>query len=378
MNPKLKIIIRIISALLLLYLFLLSIKLMSDSFKMFGKNFADQLIGSCSNPFIALFIGILATSIVQSSSTTTSIVVGLCGGGILPIEFAIPVIMGANIGTTVTSMLVSLTLITRKEDFRRAFAGTCSHDFFNLFSVILLFPLELKFHFIQKAALFLTNIFVKVGGIKFTNPLKVIIDPIINLLENFLVKNFSLSNVFAGSIMLIISFALMIFTLIYLVKLTRSLVISKAEVFIDRYLFRNDFTAFILGLGLTGTVQSSSVTTSLLVPLVGAGVVSLKQCYPFTLGANVGTTVTAMLASLATVGIISGGQVNTLGITAAFAHFMFNVCGIAVFYPLKNFVISSASKFANLAAESKRWAFIFVLGTFFVIPLLIIFLSKCF
>ena len=108
--------------LVLLYLFLTSIKLMGTSFKMFGKGFAEQLITSCSNPFVGLFIGILATSLVQSSSTVTSLVVGFVGGGMLPLAYAIPIIMGANIGTTITNIIVSLTFVTRKEDFRRAFA----------------------------------------------------------------------------------------------------------------------------------------------------------------------------------------------------------------------------------------------------------------
>ncbi|UCD16467.1 MAG: Na/Pi cotransporter family protein, partial [Candidatus Zixiibacteriota bacterium] len=106
-----------------LYLFILSITLLGDSFKLFGKEFAQSLLVSTSHPIVGLFIGILATSIIQSSSTTTSIVVGMVAGGLLSIDGAIPIVMGANIGTTVTNTIVSLTHITKSREFQRAFSG---------------------------------------------------------------------------------------------------------------------------------------------------------------------------------------------------------------------------------------------------------------
>jgi sodium-dependent phosphate cotransporter len=168
----------------------------------------------------------------------------------------------------------------------------------------------------------------------------------------------------------------MITSLIYMVKALRSLLIGKTEIFINKYLFRNDFVALLLGLCLTVAVQSSSITTSLIIPLVGAGVITLQRCYPFTLGANLGTTCTAILASLATVSIAASGEANTMGVTAAFAHMIFNLCGIAVFYPLKRIPIATATWFSGLAAESKKWAIIFVFGVFYVLPLLAIFLTR--
>ncbi|MCK4422483.1 MAG: Na/Pi symporter, partial [Candidatus Omnitrophica bacterium] len=288
MDQRVERVLRIAGVFVLLYLFLISIKLMGTSFKMFGVGFAEQLISTCSNPFVGLFIGILATSIVQSSSTTTSLVVGFVGGGVLSLECAIPIIMGANIGTTVTNILVSLTFVTRKEDFRRAFAGATVHDFFNLWSVLLFLPLELKFHFIQKGAFALTKVFEGVGGAKFTSPLKVIIDPAVHAVQYFIVEFMSLSGLSAGVTMFILSLVIMIIALIWLVKNMRVLIINKTEVFIHKYLFRNDLTAMVLGMCLTVSVQSSSITTSLIIPLVGAGIVTLNRCYPFTLGANVG------------------------------------------------------------------------------------------
>ena len=136
---------KIAAVLILVYLFLVSIKMMGLSFKLFGKGFAESLINSTTNRFIGLFIGILATSIIQSSSTVTSIVVGMVGGGMLTITNAIPIIMGANIGTSVTNTLVSMGHINRKDEFNRAFHGAILHDHFNFLSVVVLFPLELAF-----------------------------------------------------------------------------------------------------------------------------------------------------------------------------------------------------------------------------------------
>jgi sodium-dependent phosphate cotransporter len=376
MNQQLRHVLKIAGVVVLLYLFLVSIKLMGTSFKLFGKGFAEQLISSCSHPFVGLFIGILATSIIQSSSTTTSLVVALTGSGVLPVEYGIPIIMGANIGTSITNILVSFTFVTRKEDFRRAFAGATVHDFFNLWTVVVFFPLEIRFHFIQKLAFFFTRIFEGMGGVMFTSPLKMIIDPAVTGIKHLLIDTAGLSDIAAGVIMLIVALAVMISSLLFLVKTLRSLLIGQTEIFINRYLFRNDFIAFLLGMCLTASVQSSSITTSLIIPLVGAGIISLQRCYPYTLGANIGTTVTAILASLATVSVINGHAVNTTGVTAAFAHLIFNICGIIVFYPLKRLPIFCASQLAGLAAESKRWAIIFVLGVFFILPLLAIFLTR--
>ena len=364
---------RVLGAIVLLYFFLLSISLMGSSFKLFGKVFAENLIKNCANPVVGLFIGIFATSIIQSSSTTTSLVVGFVGGGVLPLQFAIPVIMGANIGTTITNIIVSFGFVTRKEDFRRAFAGATVHDFFNLCSVLVFFPLELRFHLIQRLAERLTLLFNNAGGVKFSSPLKAVIKPVVSAFKHVLVDNLDLSHTAAGIVMLVVALAILIASLVYLVKTLRVLIVRNAETFVNRYLFRNDAMALVLGICLTVLVQSSSVTTSLIIPLVGAGVVTIYRCYPFTLGANIGTTCTALLASLATVSATEGGSV---GVTTAFAHLLFNILGIAVFYPLRRIPIWLATTLAALAAESKKWAVIFVLAVFFGLPLLMILVTR--
>lgn len=367
---------KILLVIALLYLFLLGIKFTGNSFKLFGEDFAEQLISFYSNPFSGLFTGILVTSIVQSSSTTTSIIVGLAGSGVLPIESAIPMVMGANMGTTITNVLVSLTFITRKEDFRRAFTAATMHDFFNLFTIVIFLPLELAFHIIQKTAVFLTEIFQDIGGISFTSPLKIIIDPVAKGVQYLVSDKLGAPDVVTGLVLLVLALGLVIFSLLNIVKAMRSLVINTTEQVIDRYIFRNTFTAFSLGILLTAVVQSSSVTTSMIIPLVAAGFLGLNRAYPFTLGANIGTTITAILASLATICTEAGVTTGTLGLTVAFCHLVFNVYGTMIFLPLRRIPIFCSTKLGNLAAESKKWAFIFIAVVFFLLPLGVLLITR--
>ena len=142
MNDKLKTVFKILGVILALYLFLVGIKGLSNGIKLLGGDFANQIMTTTSNPFISLLVGILATTLFQSSSTTTSLIVGLVAGGALTLSGAIPMIMGANIGTTVTNTIVSMGHIKRGNEFKRAFSAATHHDIFNVLSVLILLPLE--------------------------------------------------------------------------------------------------------------------------------------------------------------------------------------------------------------------------------------------
>jgi sodium-dependent phosphate cotransporter len=365
LNPDMRDrIIKSLMVILTIYLFLLSIKLLGHSFKLFGTGFAETLLQMTSNPFAGLIIGIVSTSLIQSSSTTTSIVVGLVAGGALNIENAIPIIMGANIGTTITNTLVSMGHITRRIEFQRAFGASIVHDFFNICSVILLFPIELNFHIIQKSATLLERGFAGAGGLHIFNPLKIILDPMIDFIDG-LISHLPHNSI----ILLIFSLILLFASLSFLIKTIRSLVLEKLEIIINNYLFRNDIIAFVLGMLMTFVVQSSSVTTSIIIPLAGAGLISIRQIYPYTLGANIGTTGTAILASLATQ--------SDIAVTVAFAHLCFNIFGIAVFYPLKFIPIRLSEFVAEKATHTTKNMVIFI--TIYVllhfIPVILIFMT---
>jgi len=368
-----KITLRLILVLALVYWFLVSIGLLGVAFKGFGKGFAETLLTTTSNPFVGLFIGILATSLVQSSSTTTSILVGVVASGVISIENAIPIIMGANIGTTVTNTLVSLAHISRREEFKRAIAGATVHDFFNLICVVIIFPLELLTGFLQKTAVFMANLFESVGGIEFTSPLKAATKPTINFIKHLFTDFFESSPTLAYSLILVAAIILMYFTLFGVVKVMKSLVLDKTETVLNNILTRGGIVGIFAGIIFTVIVQSSSITTSLLIPMIAAGIITIEFAFPVTLGANIGTTGTAILASLATG--------NIAAITIAFVHFLFNLFGAVFIYPIKIFrmiPIRLAQGLSELAFKKRRYALMYVTGVFFVLPGLMILISKLF
>lgn len=343
-----------------LYVFLLSIQLLGVSLKLFGVGFSNQLIQTTQNPFVGLFIGILVTSIIQSSSATTCIVVGFVAAQTLGISNAIPIVMGANIGTTVTNTLVSLGHITRKVEFSRAFPAAIVHDLFNLLSVLILFPLEINFHIIERTSFLLAEAFKGIGGLAITSPLKMMTAPLAHLIAKGL-----------GSepiIIMPLALILLFLSLKFLVDIIRTLVSRQVELTLDKYLFGTPAKSFLFGLLLTATIQSSSVTTSLMVPLVGAGLLNLRKVYPYTLGTNIGTTVTAILASLAT------GALPCIQI--AFSHLIFNIFGILIWYPLRILPITLAEKLGRVVTKRRAFALIFVGLIFYLIPIVFIILTR--
>jgi len=372
MKKKLRIVYRILAVAVLLYLFLVSISLMGAAFKGFGKGFAENLIRTTSNPFIGLFIGILATSLVQSSSTTTSVIVGIVGAGGLTVGNAIPIIMGANIGTTVTNTLVSLGHIGRRDEFRRAISAATVHDFFNLICVSVLFPIELATGYLEKTATYMSTIFSGVGGVKFVSPIKLAVAPAVSLIQKVVIL-LSGSKLAAYIIMAVLSLVILFFALYFIVKVMKSLVVNRAEIVLDNIISKSPILGLFTGLIFTIVVQSSSITTSLLIPLVAAGILTVEAAFPITIGANIGTTTTAILASFAT------GNISAIII--AFAHFLFNLTGTVCIYPIKFFrmiPINLAKAFGDLAATKRRYAIMYVLGVFFLMPTLLIIISKLF
>jgi sodium-dependent phosphate cotransporter len=351
-----------------LYLFLVGIGGMGYSFKLFGKEFSQKILEATDSAFVGLFIGILATTIVQSSSTTTSIIIGLVAAEAIGVRSAIFMVMGANIGTTVTAKIVSLGHITRKAEFRRAFAASSVHDTFNFITVAILFPLEYYFRILEYSATWMASIFVDVTGI--TNPenyLKIITNPAVELLADLLDR--------VPWLVLVVSVVITFFMLFAIVKLLQSLVLKKLEAFFDTYLFRNAAVAFVVGLFITVAVQSSSITTSLIVPLAGAGVLRLHQIFPFTIGANIGTTITGLLAALAVAGQPDiDPKLVLAGATVAFAHFLFNASGALIFLPFKPMrylPVHFAEWLAELCLRNRAIPIAIIVLVFYIIPIII-------
>ena len=366
-----EIILRAAALLGILFVFFVSLQLMGDSFKLLGRGFAERLLATTSNPFVGLFIGILATSLVQSSSTVTSLTVGIVAGGGLTVAGAIPIVLGANVGTSITNTIVSLGHIARKDEFERAMGAATVHDFFNLLAVLIFFPLELLTGFLSTAAQGLADGLANAGGTQLLNPVTVLTDPVVDGIISLSQEN--------GIVVLIIGVALLFASLRYLVVLLRALLLGRSEKLINKYLFGPVPLALLFGTLVTVMVQSSSITTSITVPLVGAGIVTVAQIFPFVMGANIGTTITALLAALVLAG--DGDLAGYAALQVAFAHLTFNVCGVLLALSSKRIralPVFLATTLGKLVIRNRTYAFAYVGLVFFIIPLVIIFFTRDF
>ncbi|XP_063778113.1 sodium-dependent phosphate transport protein 2B isoform X2 [Pseudophryne corroboree] len=437
----------------LLYFFVCSLDVLSSAFQLVGGKAAGDIFKNHSvltNPVAGLVIGVLVTVLVQSSSTSTSIVVSMVSSGLLTVRTAIPIIMGANIGTSVTNTIVALMQSGDRNEFRRAFAGATVHDFFNWLSVLILLPIEIASGYLFH----LTNVIVTSFNIKTgedaPDMLKVITEPLtkgiiqldkkviqqiangdpeaqnkslikrlcddndyvtvavpgmdnctINRLcytdENnvtwteiyqsvkvscaHIFANSDLPDLAVGFILLALSLFVLCVCLILIVKLLNAMLKGQVSIIIKKivntdfpfpFAWLTGYLAMLVGAGMTFIVQSSSVFTSAMTPLIGIGVISIERAYPLTLGSNIGTTTTALLAALA-----SPGDTLQNSVQIALCHFFFNISGILIWYPIPfmRVPIRLAKGLGNKTAKYRWFAVVYLILCFFLLPLLVFGLS---
>ncbi len=353
----------------LVYLLLVAVSLIGGGFKITAGDQAKELFAFASNPVAGLVVGVVATALIQSSSTVTAIIVGLVAGG-LPVVIAIPMVMGANIGTTITNTIVSLGHVRQGEEFRRAFAAATIHDFFNLLSVVIFLPLEVTFGLLEKAGAYLSSLIV--GGesmsMKGFNFIKPLVKPPIEFIEKTILS--SLPETLVGILMITLGIMTIFLVITMIGKMLKTLMVGRAKQILHNAVGRGPIAGITSGTLMTVLVQSSSTTTSLIIPLAGNGVFSLKQIYPFTLGANIGTCITALLAATA----ITGANA-IFALQIALIHFMYNVIGVIVIYGipfLRNIPILAAEKLADATVKNKWYVAMYVACVFFILPLILI------
>lgn len=357
--------VRWIAVVALVYLLICAVGMIGAGFKGATKGEAEQLFEFATNPFMGLIIGIVATALIQSSSTVTSIIVGLVAGG-LPVATAVPMVMGANVGTSITNTIVSMGHVRDKEEFKRAFAAATVHDYFNLLSVLIFLPLEIMFGFLEKIGNYLAGFLV--GGdavsMKSFNFVKAATKPVVNFFKDM---THFVDQPMSGIILALLGVALIFAAITYIGKLLKQLMVGRAKDIMHTTIGRGPISGITSGTLITVLVQSSSTTTSLMVPLAGSGAFSLKQIYPFTLGANIGTCITALLAATA----VDGNAKAAL--TIAMIHLTYNLLGVIVIYGipfLRDMPPKAATWLGNLASDNKVYAMAYILGVFFVVPLL--------
>ena len=348
----------------MLYLLLVAVSVVSGGFKLSVGEQAKTLFEFASHPIAGLMIGLVATSLIQSSSTVTSIIVGLVAGG-LPVETAIPMVMGANIGTTVTNTLVSLGHVRCKEEFKRAFASATIHDFFNLLAVAIFLPLEMMFGILEKVSHWLVSPLLNTGdmSMKGFDFIKPITKPVVSAVKGPLS---TFGDTFAGVALIVLGIATIFVAITVMGKLMKSLMVGRARDILKNAIGRGPIHGIVSGSIVTVLVQSSSTTTSLMVPLVGTGVLKVRDVYPFTLGANIGTCITALLAATAV-----SGEFAVFALQIALVHLTFNVLATLFIFGipfLREIPIKGAEFISEMAIKNKAVVAGYLLAVFIFIP----------
>eukprot|EP01064_Diplonema_japonicum_P015369 TRINITY_DN230_c0_g1_i3.p1 TRINITY_DN230_c0_g1~~TRINITY_DN230_c0_g1_i3.p1 ORF type:complete len:1423 (+),score=511.71 TRINITY_DN230_c0_g1_i3:51-4319(+) len=403
-----------------LYMFIISLGLMGNAFKILGGKSSGRAFRESellSNPVAGLAIGILATVLMQSSSTTTSIVISMAAAELVSVEDAAYLVMGANIGTSVTNTIVSIAHLNSPAEYRRAFTGAVFHDMFNWLTVGMFLPLEAASGFLKELAgeavdsmNLSTDKREKVEFIKkITKPAsgrvvsvdKKLIEKIAQASSNDEVKKLEKKTIIkqksghvlrdtpisdddAGVLLLFVSLTMLTTCLLLLVKLLQS-VLKGGVASWTRYFLNIDFKhpilrscggldnyiLMIFGTGCTILVQSSSVFTSTLTPLVGIGLIHIEKLVALTHGANIGTTVTGVLSALSSDNVV-------IGMRVALEHVFFNVLGTVVWFfiwPLRPVPLALAKFMGDTAANLRWFPVAYILLAFLAMPGLVIALS---
>lgn len=350
--------------LLALLIFLFALDLMMSSLQHLGKSAAETIIFATSNPFTALFIGLLVTAIIQSSTATTSMTVALVASGSLTLQSAVPIVMGANIGTTITSTIVSLGFVARKKEFRRAVSMGTYHDFFNILTASVLFPLEYYFQFLSSLAQSLAEkLFNQPVGATQTN---------FNLLGGGLswITDWITLTLNNGFLVTVVSLVILYSSILFFRKVITDMLGFGVPDRFQHFFFNQTWKSFGWGFLTTAAIRSSTVTTSLVVPLVAKKVVRLRKAAPFIIGANIGTTISAMLAAMVN---------SNTAISIALAHVLFNLLGMLLFFilpGLRELPIGLARALGRLTMHYRMVGFIYLLLTFFIIPFSLIYFNQ--
>ena len=480
---------------LLIWCFLIMLSLMGNGFKLLGMKDSSKMFDIVDNPISALMIGILVTVLVQSSSTSTSIIISLVGADELSVVNAIPMVMGANIGTSVTNTIVSLGSYNDRENYQRAFAGATVHDLFNFLTVLILLPIQWATNFLG----IITWEFSKNqhpcdnNCKKWEGPIKKMVKPVVskilkidkkiskyiyqgycngycdydctsedkisltdvicdntnyqscNQLPNFksgwlkdnllkckrfpqymnvenidndvsveyyykcpvdidcsiaspwnstitslstniydvcsshwkskpcdeqllkggIMYDWKMSDKEAGVLAVSFSIFSLCVCIYLLIKLLNYLLKGKARKWLVNALAFNKYFSILIGALVTILVQSSSITTSTLVPLCAINVITLEQMFPLTLGANIGTTVSGILA--ASVAVSNPAE----ALQVALAHLLFNIIGILIWFPhprMRIIPLKGAKTLGKLSKDNKFFPFIYTGIVFFGIP----------
>jgi sodium-dependent phosphate cotransporter len=344
-----------------LLLFIFAIDLLTVAIGKINSGLALEILHATKNPFISLFIGLLLTALIQSSSTVTASLVAIVASGNLTLQQAVPIVLGANIGTTLTSTLVSLSYLMDKKEFRRALSAGISHDFFNMLTVILLLPLEIYFGFLSKMAAHIAGWFASDNS--FEGPI------VYNRMFTRSLSEWVDGQIDSTLVAVILAIALVFSAIKILSTAMYKTFVKDSFEEVNKVIFQKTGLAFFYGAFFTAAVQSSTVTTSLIVPLVASKKVTLSKVFPFIIGANIGTTMTAVIASI---------YKPEAAIALALVHVLFNSFGALIFLPIasiRKIPLWLSNYMGKISMKHRVVVFAYILLTFFIIPFLLIYFT---
>ncbi len=353
-----------------LYFFISAINVMGHGLKVLGKNtdWVEHLLKFGDNPVLALLGGVVVTGVVQSSSFTTSLIITLVAAGQMDLDTAIYAVMGANIGTSITNNLVCLGTFRIRRQFRRAYSAALMHGNINILTVALLFPLEwISSLWYEKDGGILMHLSSWGASILNLDPVekpnsfvKVLTKPVVEGAD-WGARLFTGDEKAVGIVVAVLGLLILFISLVLLVTNLKGALLRRIEGLFNSVLFRNDATAGLVGFVSTVMVQSSSVTTSFIVPLAGAGAVKTRRTLPFMLGCNIGTTITGVIAATA--------NPVAAAVSVAISHVLFNLIGTVIWYPLRSVPIRLARWYARKASKAKGYYFLFLLVVYGIVPI---------
>ena len=367
---KVGLIARLALFIFLVYLFLVAVKLFGTAatvYTSYNSSILETLASQLKNPFTGLCLGIILTALMQSSSATTSLAVAMVATGVIPLQGAIPIAMGSNIGAALTCTIVSLTHISGSRlSFSRAYSASLLLDMFNILTLLICFTMEMSFGYLSKTATFLASLvpISAAGNSPGFNPISYAIDVPAKGIRDLCLLG--LSPTVTAALMAVCGLFVMIFSLVYITKNMKALMADKIEDWLNRALSKNGYIGLFVGVVVTMIIQSSGITTSLLVPLVAAGVLSIRTIYPIVIGAKVGTTITAILAATAFLDSPTG----RLGLALAFAHSLFNVTGVVLFYPIPQmrFPVFLTRRLSLILTRKRLYVIAWIAMLYFILP----------
>lgn len=364
-----------------IFVVIIGINLITDGVYNVGGFKTAHLYDLARYPLVGLLIGIVATAVLQSSTTTTTLTVAAVGSGLVSVPVAVPLIMGANIGTTITALIVAFSYVGDRREFKMAFSTASMHMWFKILVVMTLAPIELIFHPLQRFSSYLAELVLGQGvsTIPTTTMMRVLTDPIINLIGMNGFFGLIGSDQVAALLCLIAGTLFILFAVRVMSSQLRTITAATAQTLMDffstpsnspRLTYRRSFLGFGAGAFFTMLVTASSVTVASMLPFAVSGTMKRRAILPVILGANVGTTLTALLATLAVV-----GQHGEFALRAAFIHVLINLMGAIVVLMVPKIgdaICLLSAMTAKLARRSYSISLATIVGGYIALPAIIL------